>query len=252
MRFGWSNSFVILAAAVAAIALLSLGLPNRPRAVARRANLGDALEFDTMTQALNRARRHGGYWLLNAGFFVCGFHVAFIATHLPAFLSDSGVNPMTGATALSLIGIFNIGGSFLFGYLGDAYPPQVAAHVHLRQPRRGDHALSAAARHRRVGAALWRRDRLPLARHRPADQRHGRRHVWLALPEHALPASSFSATRLGPSWACGWGGRLYDATGTYEVVWAIAIGLSIFAALVHLPISDVSVLGRAEAVGEAA
>ena len=70
---------------------------------------------------LTRARRHSGYWLLNAGFFVCGFHVAFIATHLPSFLTDNGLSHMVGATVLALVGLANIFGSSLFGWLGDRY-----------------------------------------------------------------------------------------------------------------------------------
>ena len=78
----------------------------------------DEVSFGTV---LRRAGTHSGYLLLTAGFFVCGFHVAFIATHLPSFLVDQGVAQMIGATALSLIGLFNMLRSFLFGRLGDRF-----------------------------------------------------------------------------------------------------------------------------------
>ena len=247
--FGWENSFMILAAAVAAIALLSLGLPNRPRA-RTQSSLGDALEFDTMTQALNRARRHGGYWLLNAGFFVCGFHVAFIATHLPAFLSDSGVNPMTGATALSLIGIFNIGGSFLFGYLGDQHPRKwlltliytargVVITMFLLLPVTGATALLFGGA---IGF-LWLAT-VPLTSGMVAGM-FGSRYL------STLYGIVFLSHQIGAFLGVWLGGRLYDTTGSYEIVWLLAVGLSIFAALVHLPISDAFVLGQKQAVGEA-
>src|SRR5690606_15779383 len=81
----------------------------------------DVVELPSMRAALAAARDHRGYWLLNAGFFVCGFHVAFIATHLPAYLTDSGIAPRISALALALIGLFNIAGAWLCGVLGGRY-----------------------------------------------------------------------------------------------------------------------------------
>ncbi|WP_446705156.1 hypothetical protein, partial [Aeromonas veronii] len=69
--------------------------------------------------ALRQAAAHRGYWLLNAGFFVCGFHIAFVSTHLPAVLTDAGLDAGIGARALALIGLFNILGSYAFGVAAD-------------------------------------------------------------------------------------------------------------------------------------
>ena len=103
-----------------AIALLAFGFPRHPGArAAKHANAPAATE--TLLEVLTRARRHSGYWLLNAGFFVCGFHVAFIATHLPSFLTDNGLSHMVGATALAVVGLANIFGASLSGWLGDRY-----------------------------------------------------------------------------------------------------------------------------------
>ena len=118
---GWQASFVVSAALIGWVVLLAFGFPRQPSSHAARPH-GEG----TLLQALLRARGHSGhpkhlYWLLNAGFFVCGFHVAFIATHLPSFLTDGGLSRMIGATALSLIGLCNIFGSSLFGWLGDRY-----------------------------------------------------------------------------------------------------------------------------------
>ncbi|MCB1513059.1 MAG: MFS transporter, partial [Hyphomicrobiaceae bacterium] len=118
-NFGWEMSFVVMAGMVGLIALLAFGFPNRPADDAQ--DLRDGFEANSLPQILAKAGGHSGYWLLNAGFFVCGFHVAFIATHLPAFLSDQGVAPMAGATALALIGLSNVFGSYFFGWLGDRY-----------------------------------------------------------------------------------------------------------------------------------
>src|SRR3546814_16245077 len=70
-------------------------------------------------EALREASVHRGYWLLNAGFFACGFHIAFIATHLPAYLDDKGLGIEIGAQVLALVGLFNILGSYVFGRAGD-------------------------------------------------------------------------------------------------------------------------------------
>ena len=79
------------------------------------------LKGQLISHALAEAGLHRGYWLLMAGFFVCGFHVTFIATHLPAYIVDSGLSPGLGATALALIGLFNIIGSSFWGIVGGKY-----------------------------------------------------------------------------------------------------------------------------------
>ncbi|MCW5751912.1 MAG: MFS transporter, partial [Alphaproteobacteria bacterium] len=73
----------------------------------------------SLGEAVREAAAHRGYWLLTIGYFVCGFHVAFIGTHLPAYLVDNGIEARWGAWALSMVGLFNILGSFVFGALGD-------------------------------------------------------------------------------------------------------------------------------------
>ena len=106
----------MIAILVGVILLLAFALPRRAGAPAGASNADG-----TKLEALYKARRHSSYWLLNAGFFVCGFHVAFVVTHLSSFLNDHGLSPMIGAAALSLIGLVNIFGSSLFGWLGDRY-----------------------------------------------------------------------------------------------------------------------------------
>ncbi len=99
-----------MAAGSLAMVALAAGIQGRPQAAA-----GDT---QTLRQALTEARRHPGYLYLTAGFFVCGWHVAFIAVHLPAYLADHGLSTQTAAWCLALIGLFNVIGSYVSGLLG--------------------------------------------------------------------------------------------------------------------------------------
>ncbi|WP_255468635.1 MFS transporter [Reyranella sp. CPCC 100927] len=109
--FGWSMALMLMAVVAALMLPLTLGVSERNSAaqVAAEMSAGDALRT---------AARHGGFWLLSLGFFVCGFQVVFIGTHLPAFLVDKGLSGGSGAAVLALVGLFNVVGSFLAGYLG--------------------------------------------------------------------------------------------------------------------------------------
>ncbi len=112
---GWVGALVVLAVLAALIVPFAAALTGRPEASGSESALGG------IRTALDEARRHSGYLLLNAGFFVCGFHVSFIATHLPSYINSFDFDPLVGATALSLIGFFNIIGGLLAGYLGGRY-----------------------------------------------------------------------------------------------------------------------------------
>jgi len=84
----------------------------------RRAAVAPTGAAPGLREVLGEALAHRGFWLLSFGFFVCGFHVVFIATHLPAYLVDRGLGPRTGAGVLALVGLFNIAGSYCAGLLG--------------------------------------------------------------------------------------------------------------------------------------
>src|SRR3546814_17456028 len=81
-----------------------------------------ALATQSLRQALKEASGHTGFWLLTAGFFVCGFHLAFISVHLPAYLSDKGMPPWLAAATLALIGLCNMIGTYSCGVLGERFP----------------------------------------------------------------------------------------------------------------------------------
>lgn len=109
---GWHTSLLILAASALLIVPLALGTAGRP---------ADTPGGQSMGAAFSQGLASRDFWLLNAGFFVCGFHLAFVAVHLPAYLSDRGFEPWLAAAALTVIGLANIIGSYVFGALGDRY-----------------------------------------------------------------------------------------------------------------------------------
>ncbi len=232
---GWQASFPLIAAPLGIIALLAFGLPRRPGAAA--AKHANAAPAETLLAVLARARRHSGYWLLNAGFFVCGFHVAFIATHLPSFLTDNGLSHMVGATALALVGLANIFGSSLFGWLGDRYRKKyllsalycgraVVISLFIIAPLT---ELSALLFGGMIGF-LWLAT-VPLTSGTVA-QIFGSRYL------STLYGIVFFSHQIGSFLGVWLAGRLYDSSGSYESVWWLAVALGLAAALIHLPIAD--------------
>ncbi len=110
--FGWQQALTILGVMMLAIPVLSMALAGRPTATTQM------IREQSFVQALAEAFGHRSYLLLTAGFFVCGFHVAFITTHLPPFIVDRGLDARIGAWALACIGLFNVVGSLSSGWIG--------------------------------------------------------------------------------------------------------------------------------------
>ena len=238
----WQATLLYAALAVGVVVLFAIGLPVRSPASARSDAPSDPDEVSFGT-VLRRAGSHSGYLLLTAGFFVCGFHVAFIATHLPSFLVDQGVAQMIGATALSLIGLFNMIGSFLFGRLGDRFRKKrllsllyfsraVVITCFLIVPVTNATALVFAA----LIGFLWLAT-VPLTSGTVA-QIFGTRHL------SSLYGIVFLSHQVGSFLGVWLGGRIYDATGSYNPVWIAAIILGVAAAIVHLPIKDEALSGE--------
>jgi MFS family permease len=176
----WHTTMSILAVVSTAMVPLALGL-REPRAPASRVMpLGSGA-------ALQEAFGTRGFWLLTVGFFVCGFHVAFIGLHLPAYISDKAVGmtvfgrPVSalelGGWAVGLVGLFNLAGSLIWGWLGSRYPKKRYAGAALCTASAGIRDVSRAAIVVAVGAGIRRVARLPMARHSAADQRARRLHV---------------------------------------------------------------------------
>ncbi len=239
----WQATLLYAALAVGAIALFAVGFPVRSAFATGADEPSGAAGELSFGAVVRRARTHSGYLLLNAGFFVCGFHVAFIATHLPSFLVDQGVAQAIGATALALIGLFNMLGSFLFGRLGDRFRKKrllsllyfsraVAIACFLIVPVTSATALVFAA----VIGFLWLAT-VPLTSGTVA-QIFGARHL------SSLYGIVFLSHQVGSFLGVWLGGRIFDATGSYDPVWIGAIVLGVAAAIVHLPIKDQPLPGQ--------
>lgn len=238
---GWRDAFVLLALVIGLVVALAFGFRDADRRIAVGAG------GQTIAAAIGEARRHSGYWLLNAGFFVCGFHVAFVATHLPAYLADEGLPPSVSAWALALIGLFNIFGSYLFGAIGGRFRQKwvlsgiyfaraVIIALFIMLPLSGASALAFAA-----GIGFLWLGTVPLTSGIVA-QVFGVR--YLSMLYGVVFASHQVGAFLG-AWGGGWA---YDVLGSYESIWLASIALALFAALIHLPIKDAPLPRLREAV----
>ncbi|MBN9525645.1 MAG: MFS transporter [Alphaproteobacteria bacterium] len=228
-RFDWDGALLIMAVLALAILPLAWPLAGRPAAPA---GAGQSLG-----QALAQALGHRGFWLLCGGYFVCGFHVTFIATHLPAYLVDRTLSFTTAAWALSLIGLFNVAGSLLAGVLGQRFRKKyllsliyaaraVVILAFITLPLSAASAYVFAA----VIGVLWL-STVPLTTGL-VGQIFGVRYLG------TIGGLVFLSHQLG-SFAGVWlGGYLFDATGSYDLVWWLSIGLGLLAAILHYPIDD--------------
>ena len=229
--FAWRDAFIVLAIAVSLLVPLAFGFRESDRLIA--AGSGG----QTIMTALGEARTHSGYWLLNAGFFVCGFHVAFVATHLPAYLADHGLSPSVSAWSLAMIGLFNIFGSYLFGALGGRYRQKwVLAGIYLARavvialfvlmPLSGASAIAFGA-----GIGFLWLGTVPLTSGLVARV-FGVRYL------STLYGVVFASHQVGAFFGAWGGGWAYDVLGSYDLIWLASIGLALFAAAVHIPIRD--------------
>ncbi len=228
--FGWRETLAMMAAIMVVIPLLSIGLRSGPMVV-------DAGPKQSLRQAIEEARGHSGYLLLTVGFFVCGFHVTFIATHFPAYLADNGVSLTAAAYALGVIGLFNVIGAYLFGVLGDRFRKKnvltliyglraVVMVLILIIPINDVTGII-------FGAALgiiWLAT-VPLTSGIVA-QVFGPRHFSM------LYGVVFMSHQIGGFTGAWLGGYIYDLTGSYDLMWGISVALGLAAAALHWPISD--------------
>ena len=238
--YGWSVAFLILAGCVTLVPLLSLVFQRQ----SEDEFAGPEVQRETLAQVLSSARTHSGYLLLNSGFLVCGFHVSFIATHLPAFLNDSAISPMRAAFALGLIGVFNILGTYLAGLYGGRY--------------RKKYLLSGLYLGRALVIAVF--IALPLSDVTVMLFAAAMGLLWLGT----IPLTSglvvqifgvryagtlfgivFFSHQVGSFLGAWLGGYFFEATGSYTLMWQLAIVLGIVSALLHWPIRDEPVVAQA-------
>ncbi|HEV7369269.1 MFS transporter [Arenibaculum sp.] len=229
--FGWKDAFVLMAIGISLLVPLSLGFRGSDRMIAPKAG------GPGMGAAIREAREHSGYLLLIAGFFVCGFHVAFVATHLPAFLSDRGLPLDVTAWSLAMIGLFNIFGSYLAGMAGSRYRQKnVLAGIYLARavvislfvvlPVTPFTAIAFGA-----GIGFLWLSTVPLTSGLVA-QMFGVRYL------STLYGVVFASHQVGAFLGAWGGGLAYDLLGSYDAIWYASIVLALFAGLIHLPIDD--------------
>jgi MFS family permease len=228
--FGWQSALFILGCMALAIAPLAFGLkePAYVKPTGVQQSIG---------AALREALGYRSFQLLMAGYFVCGFQVVFIGVHMPSYLKDHGLTPNVATTALALIGLFNVIGTYTAGTLGQRMPKK--------------YILSAIYALRSVTIVIFLNVPLtPMSVYVFASVMGV---LWLSTvpPTNAVVAQIFGVQylsmlggfvflshQIGSFLGVWLGGRLYDMTGSYDVVWWIAIALGIFAALVNLPVRE--------------
>jgi predicted MFS family arabinose efflux permease len=229
---GWQEALVALGFAALLIVPLAWGL-REPGF-----DGGTAAKRDqSIVQALKEAFKYPSFQLLMAGYFVCGFQVVFIGVHMPSYLRDKGLSPEVASYALALIGLFNVFGTYAAGALGQRLQKKnILAFIYL-------------SRAVVIAIFLW----APLTPLSVYIFSAVMGLLWLSTvpPTNAAVAQIFGVAHLsmlsgfvffshqvGSFMGVWLGGYLYDKTGSYDVVWYIAIALGVFAALVNLPVKE--------------
>ena len=226
--YGWSTALMLLAAISFMLVPLAYGLGERKIVPGMNQTIG---------QAVREASGHSGFWFLTAGFFVCGFQVTFVAVHLPAFIADKGLPAWLGAASLSLIGLFNIAGTLIAGWLGGRYRKKyVLSLLYLLRSLAFVLFLIAPVSETSVlvfGAALgflWL-GTVPLTSGLVAQ-------IFGPAYMSMLYGGVFLSHQVGSFLGAWLGGRVYDATGSYDAIWWASVALGIVAAILHAPIAD--------------
>lgn len=235
-EYGWSTSYVLLALSALSIAVCGYFLSGDKVGVKSAPGIAQPVEV-SLTTTLRFAARERSYWLLTAGFFVCGFHVAFIGVHMPAFLSDAGLPASAGAWSLALIGVFNVIGSFGSGMLGNRYSKKfllsglytlraIAIILFISFPITIPSVIAFSI----AMGILWL-STVPLTSGLVAVM-FGTRYMG------TLFSIVFFSHQVGSFLGVWMGGYLYDTTGSYMPVWWAGIIIGLLSALLHLPISE--------------
>jgi MFS family permease len=232
-HWGWQTALFALGSAALVIAPLAFGLREQ-------SGQADHGHRQSVGEAVREAFSHNSFRLLMAGYFVCGFQVVFIGVHMPSYLKDKGLGPEVATTALALIGLFNIVGTYTAGQLGQRFPKR--------------YILSAIYGLRAVVITAFVLAPLtPLSVYVFAATMGV---LWLSTvpPTNAVVAQIFGVQymsmlggfvflshQIGSFLGVWLGGKLYDATGSYTVVWWLAAALGVFAALINLPVRETPV-----------
>jgi MFS family permease len=228
--FGWQEALLFHAAFAALIVPLAMGVAGKAKGAAIQG-------AQSLGAALREATRDKSFHLLFWGYFVCGFQVVFIALHLPPYVVDKGLSAKVGVTALALVGLFNIVGSFGAGWLGARFPKKyllsfiyaarsVVIALFLLAPLSPLSVYVFAA----VMGLLWL-STVPLT-NGLVGVRYGVK--FMAM----LSGIVFLGHQIGSFLGAWLGGVIFDRTGSYDVAWGLMIAAGVYAAIVHLPIRE--------------
>ncbi|MCV2370966.1 MFS transporter [Roseateles oligotrophus] len=229
---GWQDALFILACMSLITIPLAFGL-REPKTAAASPHA----HSQSILQALREAFGYRSFQLLMAGYFVCGFQVVFIGVHMPSYLKDQGLSPQVATYALALIGLFNVFGTYAAGSLGQRFPKRyilsciyglrsVAIVAFLTAPLTPTSVYLFSA----VMGLLWLSTIPPT--NAVLAQIFGIQHMAM------LSGFVFLSHQIGSFLGVWLGGRLYDQTGSYDIVWWLAVGLGVMAALVNLPVRE--------------
>ena len=235
-NIGWQQALLVLAAGTLLIIPLAFGLREKTahgiHAVKRE---------QTIWQALTEAFKYPSFQLLMAGYFVCGFQVVFIGVHMPSYLKDKSFSPEVASYALALIGLFNVFGTYIAGSLGQRmakrkilafiyFARSIAITLFLIAPLTPMSVYIFSS----VMGLLWLSTVPPT--NAVVAQIFGIQHLSM------LGGFVFFSHQIGSFMGVWLGGFLYDKTGSYDIVWYIAIALGVMAALVNLPVKETSIV----------
>ena len=234
-HLGWFNALLTLAVTILLIAPLASAL------VEKRGGSAGGVPAQGVADAVREAFTHKSFLLLTAGYFVCGFQLAFITVHFPAYLVDRGLTANVGMVALATVGLFNIIGSYAAGALGAKYTKKyllssiylsrslvIALFIFLPLSETSVYLFAAA-----IGV-LWL-STVPLTNGVVAG-------IFGVGYMSMLSGIVFFSHQIGSFTGVWLGGYLFDHTGSYQVVWMISIALGIFAGLINLPIEERAII----------
>ena len=230
-HYGWYDSLLVMS--VVSLVLVPLSFSLRGGSASR----SGPVQEQGLTNALGEAMSHRSYLLLTAGFFVCGFHVAFITVHFPTYVTDLGLSAQTGAYALSMVGLFNIVGSLMSGAFGQRYSKKMGLSViYFTRALIILGLLLAPANELTIYlfaasmGLLWL-STVPLTTGIVAQ-------IFGLKFMATLFGIVFLSHQVGSFIGVWLGGMLYDRTGSYDAMWWAGVCFGVFAAVVHLPIND--------------